>query len=130
MNKKEKEAIKVLKEMQQICKNKTYIENEERNEWYREYKAIDTILNLTDKLQQELKQQKMTYDKLFEHYNERVQEIIKLEKEIDYIKDFFVDKKKIRGKINELDLEFTSGDIKKADYYNKIEILRELLEEE
>ena len=50
-------------------------------EQYKFWNYSKILLNYLDKLQQELKQQKMTYDKLFEDYNERVQEIIKLEKE-------------------------------------------------
>ena len=69
MNEEEKEAIEVLKEMQEICKHKTYIENEERSEWQREYKAIDTILNYIDKLKKENEDLKLINSTLNETYN-------------------------------------------------------------
>lgn len=42
------QAKEVLKEMQDICRYKTYKENEERDEWKREYQAIKVILNTLD----------------------------------------------------------------------------------
>ena len=43
------QAKEVLKEIQERCRYCTYIENEERDEWKREYQAIEVILKELDK---------------------------------------------------------------------------------
>ena len=128
VSKAEKEAIEVLKEMQEICKHKTYIENEERSEWQREYKAVDTILNLIDKLQKEnealgrtlddeiadndrLQENNLSYQKelakAWKENAELKEEIDNLIKEnhkhIDYIADM---KKKFKQRIRNLVQEY------------------------
>ena len=43
------EAIKLLKEMQESCRYRTYIDNEARDEWIKEYRAIEIVLKELDK---------------------------------------------------------------------------------
>ena len=74
MNKEVQEAIKKLKEMKENCRYETYVPNEERDEWKRERKAIDTVLNELDN---------------------RNKRIYKLENDIEFIINKIVDKAKI-----------------------------------
>ena len=39
-----KEAIEKLKEMKENCRYKTYVPNEQKDEWKQESQAIDTVL--------------------------------------------------------------------------------------
>ena len=46
-----KKAVEKLKEIKENCRYKTYVPNEQRDEWKQESQAIDTVLNRLNDLE-------------------------------------------------------------------------------
>ena len=136
MNKEEKKVINILK---RTIKNSNFCDNIGTGQ-------IKIVLNYIDKLQKENEEHIVLYDKLFKAYNERVEEILKLEEENEeldkkfryavpdeMIDELYVSKDKIKVKIEEVEKEYNNckrGDtFKKAKLLYQIKILKELLGE-
>lgn len=95
------EAIKLLKEMQEICRYRTYMDNEARDEWKKEYQAIEVVLKELDKKDKEI-ERKTEHAKYFS--KERNKKIVRIGALENKLNDS-IPKNKIREKLEKIEKE-------------------------
>jgi len=131
----EEKILKIMEELKENVRYKTIVPNEERNEWKREFDAIQGLLDLYYKQQkeiEELEDKNKTLERLLQG---NLYEMYKYYRELaNSYQANCISKDKIKEKIEELDkaYEDSKNDDGESEYYypnHTIEILEELLGE-
>lgn len=129
------EAMKVLKEIQDRCRYCTYIQNGEREEWKKEYQAINVVLNELDKKDKEIERRTEQAKYFSKERNKKIVIIGSLKNKLndsipkDKIREYIKEKEEEKEGVKNISLEeyaITSKELKESE----ICLLKCLLEED